>query len=262
MGDEVLQKAFVDRVTRERTTAMSMLFVQVSPNHQRKGLSQQVLEAFKAKARASSHRMFVPCRPMLKHRFPRVPMDQYCEWTTEDGQVFDPWLRLHLRTGRLIQVAPSSLIIKGTREEWFQWSGIDIETEGEYEVPGALSLVRRLATGEIVYHEPNVWIEASLIKEGTKIDNCSQRRVPVSSRKSSISIARPWFWICWEQVQEFCKVYAFFYGPVVIALWFLLGAFASSAWLGQHVHQQRALVVFGSTLAWAWFLQALYLVIQ
>merc|ERR1712072_1216837 len=73
--DGVLQKAFVDRVTRERTTAMSMLFVQVSPNHQRKGLSQQVLEAFKAKARALSHRMFVPCRPMLKHRFPRVPMD-------------------------------------------------------------------------------------------------------------------------------------------------------------------------------------------
>jgi len=163
--DEVLKKAFADQTSGAKTTAMSMLFVQVSPSHQRKGLSQLLLKAFKAKARAAALRMFVPCRPMLKHRFPTVPIEEYCGWTTGDGQVFDPWLRLHLRTGRLVQMAPSSLIIHGTREEWFQWSGVDMETEGGYEVPGALSLVHKLSAGEIIYHEPNVWIEHSLLAQ-------------------------------------------------------------------------------------------------
>lgn len=169
--DEVLKKAFADQAAGAQTTALSMLFVQVSLRHQRKGLSQLILEAFKNKARSATHRLFVPCRPMLKHRFPKVSIEEYCGWTAEDGQVFDPWLRLHLRTGRLVQVAPSSLIIRGTREEWFRWSGVDMETEGEYEVPGALSLIQRLSGGDIVYHEPNVWIETRLIKEGAEADN-------------------------------------------------------------------------------------------
>lgn len=88
--DEVVKKGLADQASGAETTAISMIFVIVSPSHQGKGLSKVVLGAFKAKARAAAHRLFVPARPVLKHRFPAMPLDEYCKMKTEDGQMYDP----------------------------------------------------------------------------------------------------------------------------------------------------------------------------
>ena len=66
----------------------------------------------------------------------------------DDGLPVDPWLRVHVRAGGVIdRVAPRSMVIPGTLEEWREWTGLPFDTTGPVEVPKALApvLVRRRA---------------------------------------------------------------------------------------------------------------------
>jgi epothilone synthetase B len=87
-------------------------------------------------------------------------MAEFVNWRREDGEPFDPWLRVHWRCGaEIIKIAPASLEIKAGLEEWERWTGLHFPTSGEYTVPGALAPVhidRQAGIG--TYVEPNVWM--------------------------------------------------------------------------------------------------------
>jgi hypothetical protein len=166
-----------------------------------------MIEEMKQTARREELRVVVvPLRPTRKSAHPNVPMEEYMTWTratktemsyghdplrlafpsSEWGSIgdtygdnalpFDPWLRKHVRLGgKIAKIAPRSMVVKGTLEDWKDWTGIDFTlfskdanyiTQArlkrgrlEIHVPGGLVGVKVYPRKErAVYMEPNIWV--------------------------------------------------------------------------------------------------------
>lgn len=133
----------------------------VRPDLRGQGLSRLVLQAMRTLAeRAGFERLVAPVRPNGKHQYPLIAMERYMWWTREDGTLFDPWMRVHASLGaKVLGMAPSSMVIKGSAADWERWTGLSFPESGEYVVPGALvpvSMDRERDHG--IYREPNVWM--------------------------------------------------------------------------------------------------------
>ncbi|QBD81070.1 N-acetyltransferase [Ktedonosporobacter rubrisoli] len=137
------------------------LAIVVAPDQQGKGLSQRMLTAMLGiAARQGFKHMLAPVRPVWKSRYPLTPMEEYVKWKhNEEKLPFDPWLRVHARFGaRTLAVAPASMIVRGSVQEWEEWTRMRFPASGEYIVPGALVPVKINERGQGCYEEPNVWM--------------------------------------------------------------------------------------------------------
>jgi hypothetical protein len=109
---------------------------------------------------AGFEHLIAPVRPSLKDRYPLIPIERYVTWTREDGEPFDPWIRIHTRRGgRIVKPIPHSMRITGTVAEWEAWTAMRFPDDGEYTFPDGLATVaidRGQDRGS--YWEPNVWI--------------------------------------------------------------------------------------------------------
>jgi GNAT superfamily N-acetyltransferase len=129
--------------------------------YQGQGLSQPMVEAVRTVTKARGlPALIIPLRPSEKHRYPLTSLDDYVTWQTDEGEPFDPWLRVHMRAGaEVVKVCHHSKVIRGTRAEWEGWTGMNFPQSGEYLIPGALSPITVDAEkDEGIYIEPNVWI--------------------------------------------------------------------------------------------------------
>ncbi|MGW1956304.1 N-acetyltransferase [Streptomyces sp. NPDC001920] len=163
--DEVLVWAFADLRTGTRPDTVSAISVVIAPHAQGSGLSARMLSAMRDNARAQGFREVVaPVRPNAKHLEPRTPIEEYARRVRPDGLPHDPWLRVHARAGATIdRVAPASMTIAGSLEQWRGWTGLPFDTAGDIEVPGALVPVRcEPERDHAVYVEPNVWMRHPL----------------------------------------------------------------------------------------------------
>jgi GNAT superfamily N-acetyltransferase len=145
--------------------ALCALLVEVSPDAQRRGVSRAVLEALRDVARAQAlTSLIAPVRPSFKERYPLVPIERYATWRGDDGELFDPWMRVHERLGAtILKPEPHSLRITGRVAEWESWTQMTFPESGEYWFPGGLSTVvidREDDCGR--YWEPNVWMLHSI----------------------------------------------------------------------------------------------------
>jgi GNAT superfamily N-acetyltransferase len=135
------------------------IVVGVLPEYRGQGLSATLLR--RMAGLASAHGldcMIAPVRPTWKERYPLTPIDRYILWRREDGLPYDPWLRTHERLGaEILDLAPRSMCVTGSRGEWEAWTGLQFPEDGEYVVPGALVPVR-FEGGRGTYVEPNVWM--------------------------------------------------------------------------------------------------------
>jgi hypothetical protein len=106
----------------------------------------------------------VPVRPNRKHEDPDSPLAGYVARTRPDGLPEDPWLRVHVRSGgRIVGIAPSSMTVTGTLDQWRAWTGLPFDTDGPVRVPDALTPVLcDTARDRAVYIEPNVWVHHRL----------------------------------------------------------------------------------------------------
>jgi hypothetical protein len=113
-----------------------------------------------AAARTGAAHVIAPVRPVLKARYPLIPMTEYVTWQTAEGELFDPWLRMHLDMGAtVLGIEPAAMTITGSIAEWRDWTGLPFPGDGEYLIPGALApLVVDRAADTGVYREPNVWM--------------------------------------------------------------------------------------------------------
>ena len=102
----------------------------------------------------------LPVRPTQKHLYPLVPMEEYILWTNENGESFDPWIRVHIKAGGMIaSVCSESMAIRGKINEWEDWTGLSFQSSGLYTIGEALSPVNFDLEADIgEYIEPNVWI--------------------------------------------------------------------------------------------------------
>ncbi|MFD9005427.1 N-acetyltransferase [Streptomyces sp. NPDC059582] len=159
--DQVLVWAFSDLRRGVRPDTVSAISVVVAPHVQGGGLSAVMLRAMRDNARARGfHEVVAPVRPSAKHLEPRTSIEEYAYRTRADGLPHDPWLRVHARAGATLHgVAPASMVVSGSLEEWRAWTGLPFDTRGDVEVPGALVPVRcEPERGYAVYVEPNVWM--------------------------------------------------------------------------------------------------------
>jgi GNAT superfamily N-acetyltransferase len=131
----------------------------IKPEYRGQGLSAVLLRRMASVATAHGlDCMIAPVRPTWKERYPLTPIEQYVRWRREDGFHYDPWIRTHERVGaEILDPAPRSLTITGSRAEWEEWTNLQFPEDGDYVVPGALVPVR-FADGVGTYVEPNVWM--------------------------------------------------------------------------------------------------------
>lgn len=63
----------------------------------------------------------------------------------------------------ILKVAPKSMVISGSLEEWRDWTGLPFDRTGEVIVPKALVPVQCVVEHDYaVYVEPNVWVRHDL----------------------------------------------------------------------------------------------------
>ncbi|MFH7597628.1 N-acetyltransferase [Streptomyces racemochromogenes] len=163
--DRVLMWAFADRRRGIEPDTVSALEISVATGRQGRGLSGRMLAAMRQGARAAGFTEVVaPVRPSGKPAEPHTPMSEYAYRTREDGLPYDPWLRVHVRAGAVIDsVAPLSMTVTGSLAQWREWTGLPFDEPGRVRVPGALSLVHCEPEHDYaVYVEPNVWVRHPL----------------------------------------------------------------------------------------------------
>lgn len=160
--DQVLAWAMLDRRDGRKPDTVSAIEISVAREHLGRGLSGRMLASMRDRAGERGFTEVVaPVRPSGKHLEPRTPMAEYAFRTRpEDGLPQDPWLRVHVRAGGVIDsVAPASMTISGSVQQWRRWTGLPFDGDGPVEVPFALTPVRCDAShGYAVYIEPNVWV--------------------------------------------------------------------------------------------------------
>ncbi|MFJ8924459.1 N-acetyltransferase [Streptomyces sp. NPDC102415] len=160
--DQVLLWAFSDLRHGRTPDTVSAIEITVTTGRLGQGISGRMVAAMRDNARRLGFRELVaPVRPSAKHAEPGVPMEEYARRVRdEDGLPYDPWLRVHVRAGGVIEgVAPVSMTVSGPLDRWREWTGLPFDTEGPVEVAGALVPVHCApAHGYAVYVEPNVWV--------------------------------------------------------------------------------------------------------
>ncbi|WP_030788687.1 GNAT family N-acetyltransferase [Streptomyces sp. NRRL S-920] len=163
--DQVMLWAFSDLRHGEDPDTVSAVEITVDPAARGRGISGRMLAAMRENARALGFTEVVaPVRPSAKHLEPAAPIDEYAHRTREDGLPHDPWLRVHVRAGGVVEkVAHASMTVSGSLAQWREWTGLPFDEAGPVEVPGALVPVHcEPERGYGVYVEPNVWVRHTL----------------------------------------------------------------------------------------------------
>jgi hypothetical protein len=158
--DFVIRSGLLASIRGQRPNAVSAVEIAVQPDRQGSDLSGQLLAAMRDNAAQMGFAELVaPVRPNGKHDVDE-PMPTYAARVRDDGLPVDPWLRVHVRAGgRIAKVAPRSMVVPGTLEEWRSWTGLPFDTTGPVAVPKALTPVHcDVEHGTAVYVEPNVWV--------------------------------------------------------------------------------------------------------
>ncbi|KAA1418329.1 N-acetyltransferase [Mumia zhuanghuii] len=159
--DRMIQRSAINRTLGTTPTIVSALEICVQPDQRGQGLSGRMLAEMRANtARLGFDTLVAPVRPSDKHAFPDVPMEEYAVRVRPDGLPEDSWLRTHVRAGGVIEtVAPRSMVVPGTLDDWRRWTGLPFDTTGPVHVPGALAPVHcDVEQGHAVYVEANVWV--------------------------------------------------------------------------------------------------------
>ncbi|MFD3426982.1 hypothetical protein [Nocardia fluminea] len=158
--DGAIRRGLHTSVTRAKPDTVSAIEIVIEPRRQGGGLSAEILAALRDNAaRLGFAELVAPVRPNGKVDVEQ-PMSVYAGLRRSDGLPVDPWLRVHVRAGGTIdKIAPRSMVIPGTLEEWRAWTGLPFDTSGPVLVPKALVPVScSVEHGVAVYVEPNVWI--------------------------------------------------------------------------------------------------------
>jgi hypothetical protein len=159
--DAAAVQAMNDHDAGRTPNALNAYAIAVAREHQRKGLSAEVLKGMTEVGKRQRMHSLVACvRPTLKDRYPLTSIERYAAWKQPDGSPFDPWMRVHWRAGaEQLWAAPLAMVITGTVTEWEEWTGMRFPETGPYIVPGALQPVAIDVENDLGrYEDPNVWM--------------------------------------------------------------------------------------------------------
>ncbi len=160
-----LARGVGDYEAKRTPNTLVALEIAIQPEYRRQGLSYRVVKDVKGQAERKGYQaVIVAVRPSLKSRYPLTPMERYVRWQRADGAPFDPWLRVHWRSGgEILKVADPSMLIEAPVADWEAWTGMAFPESGPYVVADTLvpiSIDREMGIGR--YVEPNVWVHHPL----------------------------------------------------------------------------------------------------
>jgi len=159
--DAVISQLFAQPKATVPVNTLCALAAEIPREGRRRGLAVELLNGMRqiAQRQRLTH-LVAPVRPSLKERYPLTPIERYCRWRGEDGQLFDPWMRVHERLGaRVSAPLPRSLRITGTVDEWETWTAMAFPETGDYVFPEGLATLHIDSSGNLgSYWEPNVWM--------------------------------------------------------------------------------------------------------
>ena len=158
--DAAIASAFDGSDPAARNT-LCALAAETPRDSRARGMAVEILGAMRTLAgRHGLTHLVAPVRPSWKEKYPLTPIEQYVTWRRDDGQLLDPWMRVHERLGaRVAAPLPESMLISGTVAEWESWTDMVYPATGEYVFPeglGTLHIDREADTA--TYWEPNVWL--------------------------------------------------------------------------------------------------------
>lgn len=159
--DRAIEVAFRDHRAGTAVDTLCALAAESPRDGRRRGLAVEILGAMRTLAERNGLRHLVaPVRPSWKERYPITPIEQYVAWRRDDGQLLDPWMRVHERLGaRVSTPLPESLLITGTVAEWESWTGLPLPADGDFVFPEGLAPLHvDHAADRCTYWEPNVWM--------------------------------------------------------------------------------------------------------
>ena len=98
--DAALRAGVLARRAGAPVDTLCAMAAEVSPSARSRGLAAELLRGMSELARRHGlKRLIAPVRPSWKERYPLTPIERYVTWRRDDGQLFDPWMRLHERLG-------------------------------------------------------------------------------------------------------------------------------------------------------------------
>ena len=159
--DDALTRIVAARRAGTPVDTLCAMAAEVSPGARRRGLAAEVLGAMRELAgRQSLRRLVAPVRPSWKDRYPLTPIERYITWRREDGQLLDPWMRVHERLGaRVATPLPRSMRITGSVTDWETWTELALPESGTYVFPHGLAPLTVDRDADVgTYWEPNVWM--------------------------------------------------------------------------------------------------------
>ena len=108
--DDALQRVVSGRRAGRPVDTLCALAAEVAPAARRRGLAAALLGGMRELAhRQRLRRMIASVRPSWKERYPLAPIERYIAWRREDGELLDPWMRLHERLGARVATGPAAL---------------------------------------------------------------------------------------------------------------------------------------------------------
>jgi hypothetical protein len=159
--DVILRAEYAYR-NRQTPNTFCALAIMVDSTHRGQHLSSAVVQEMKFLTRQHAcTALIAPVRPTSKTRYPLASMERYVEWKRADGAPLDPWIRVHWRMGaEALGIAPNTLTVEGTVEDWEKWTDMAYPDSGSYVVPGALQPVQIDRARNIGrYEDPNYWMK-------------------------------------------------------------------------------------------------------
>lgn len=166
--NDVLAQGLALRQNEAQANTLIPIAALIDPSVQGEGLSAKILQEIKAFAkRRGLTSLVVPVRPTYKAKYPLQSIQSYASWFREDGFYYDPWLRVHQKLGaKAIHIANCTLTVKGSLEQWSEWTNMIFPHSGQYVVNGALTTIDvDKANDCAIYREPNVWMKHPMIDE-------------------------------------------------------------------------------------------------
>jgi hypothetical protein len=159
--DAAIETIFTTTRAHQPVNTLCALAAETPRDGRSRGMATRLLTCMRALAeRHDLVHMVAPVRPAWKNRYPITPIERYASWRRHDGQLLDPWMRVHERLGARVATPLSrSLRISGTVAEWESWTEMAFPDSGDYVFPEGLAPVhidREHDSG--LYWEPNVWM--------------------------------------------------------------------------------------------------------
>ena len=98
--DAAIEQIFVSVSAGEPVNTLCALAAESPREGRARGLAVHLLRAcVRSSVRQGLTHLVAPVRPSFKDRYPLTAIERYVRWRRDDGQLFDPWMRVHERLG-------------------------------------------------------------------------------------------------------------------------------------------------------------------